>query len=260
MPCAELVHDLDRREVCWQGRSLAGLDAVVVKKLGDSHDEYIGNRLLALEELERGGTRVISAPGAIRDAVNRYRMSYLLRAAGIPMPRTAVTESVEEAVSLVSGWGAAVLKPLFTSKGRGMEKLSARSAVRLALSRWQREGRGPMYLQEFVPAPGRDLAVAVLGDRVVGAYYRVATPGKWMTTTAAGGHYERAEIGPDLEELAVRAARVFGLAFTSVDLVETDGGWLVYEVSAFGGFSGLQKACNVDGAALYADYVMEALP
>ena len=80
-----------------------------------------------------------------------------------------------------------------------------------------------------------------------------------MTTTAAGGSYEPCEATPDLSRLAVRAADVFGLEFTGVDLVETPGGYLVYEVSAFGGFAGLWRSQGIDAAKAYAEYVVHTL-
>jgi ribosomal protein S6--L-glutamate ligase len=140
-----------------------------------------------------------------------------------------------------------------------MMLLSRGAAPRLALRRFRQEGHGMMYLQEFVPAAGRDAAIAVLGGRVIGAYYRVAGSGEWQTTTAAGGHYEPFSPNEAAADLALRAAAVFGLDFTTVDMVETDGGWLIYEVSAFGGFSGLRKALGIDAATLYAQHVLERL-
>ena len=54
--------------------------------------------------------------------------------------------------------------------------------------------------------------------------------------------------------LARRAAVHFGLLFTGVDLMETpEGGFIVLEVSAFGGFRGLLEACAVDAAPLFAE-------
>jgi tetrahydromethanopterin:alpha-L-glutamate ligase len=117
----------------------------------------------------------------------------------------------------------------------------------------------PFYLQEFVPHAGRDIGAVVLNGRVLGAYYRVAGRGAWMTTTAAGGSYEACEVTAEMARLAVRAADVFGLEFTGVDLVETPGGYLVYEVSAFGGFAGLWRSQGIDAAKAYAEYVVHAL-
>ena len=46
--------------------------------------------------------------------------------------------------------------------------------------------------------------------------------------------------------------RAFGLDYTVVDLVEQGDDFLIYEVSAFGGFRGLLEASGVDAAAAYA--------
>jgi len=81
-----------------------------------------------------------------------------------------------------------------------------------------------------------------------------------MTTTAAGGRYAAADPPPVAVDLALRAARRFGLLFTGVDLVEgPDGSFAVLEVSAFGGFRGLLEACGIDAAPLLARAVLARL-
>jgi len=60
----------------------------------------------------------------------------------------------------------------------------------------------------------------------------------------------------EIERLALRAADVFGLTFTGVDLVEGPDGYLTYEVSAFGGFGGLWHTQGIDAARLYAEHVV----
>ena len=59
--------------------------------------------------------------------------------------------------------------------------------------------------------------------------------------------------------MAHRAQALFDLDFTCVDVVETAEGPMVFEVSAFGGFRGLQEACGVDAAGAYADHVVHTL-
>lgn len=79
----------------------------------------------------------------------------------------------------------------------------------------------------------------------------------WNTTIHSGGHYEAYEPSPRILEIARRAQALFKLDFTGVDVAETERGPMVFEVSAFGGFSGLRDACQVDAARRYADYVLE---
>jgi len=176
------------------------------------------------------------------------------------VPETTITEDVDEAAASVERFGSAVLKPLFTSKGRGMRRLEPSRELRSQLESHRDDGLGPFYLQRFVKHPGRDLGVAVLDGRCIGAYWRVAAADHWMTTILSGGRYEKAELDPDTEAIAVRAARHFGLVFTGVDLIEdTDGRFNVLEVSAFGGFRGLLNGCGVDAAPMLAHVVLRQI-
>jgi ribosomal protein S6--L-glutamate ligase len=234
---------------------------VVVKKIGDTARGWaIRERISMLRHLERAGIPVLSAPDRLEVAVNRYRMTMELARAGVPIPDTVVTEDAGAAAVAVERFGAAVLKPLFTSKGRGMRRLVPGPALAQELHDHQQSDAGPFYLQRFVPHPGRDLGVAVLDGHYLGAYWRVAKAGHWMTTILSGGRYEAADPPTDAIEIAVRAARHFGLLFTGVDLVETpEGGFTVLEVSAFGGFRGLLTACGIDAAPLLARAVLERI-
>jgi tetrahydromethanopterin:alpha-L-glutamate ligase len=252
---------LPDRRLFHRGEPLEKLDGAVVKKLGDTADGWgVQERIGMLRHLEASGVPVLSAPDRLHVAVNRYRMTCELVRAGLPVPETTVTEDIDEAAAAVERFGSAVLKPLFTSKGRGMRRLEASRELRAQLESHRDDGLGPFYLQRFVMHPGRDLGVAVLGGRCIGAYWRVAAADHWMTTILSGGRYEKADLDPETEAIAVRAARHFGLVFTGVDLIEdSDGRFSVLEVSAFGGFRGLLDGCGVDAAPMLADLVLRQI-
>jgi tetrahydromethanopterin:alpha-L-glutamate ligase len=249
---------LPEGEMGCAGRSLAKLDGVAVKKIGDTADgAMVEQRIQLLRWLESTGLPVLSAPDRLAAAVNRYRMTVELACAGVPVPETVVTENVGQAVAAVERFGDAVVKPLFTSKGRGMARLAPSPDLPARLDRQRERWPGPFYLQRLVEHPGRDLGIAVLDGEFLGAYWRVAAPGEWMTTVRSGGRYAPANPPPEAIELALRAAKHFGLIFTGVDLIETPGGgFLVLEVSAFGGFRGLLEACGIDAAAAMAQVLM----
>ena len=249
---------LPDRHVHLSGHALEGLDGVVVKKIGDTADGWIvQERLNLLRHLAAAGVPVLSPPDRLETATNRYRMTVELARAGLPVPETVVTEDTEEAMAAVARFDAAVLKPLFTSKGRGMRRLQPTADLRTVLERYRAGGLGPFYLQRFIKHPGRDLGVAVLGGRYLGAYWRMAGQDQWMTTIRAGGRYAAADPPIEAIDLAVRAANHFGLVFTGVDLMEApDGGFVVLEVSAFGGFRGLLDACGIDAAPALAEVLL----
>lgn len=243
--------------VVYHGGRPLEVDAVIVKKIGDTADGWpVRERLQILRHLAAGGVAVWSEPDRIEAAVDRARMTVELVRAGLPIPETVITEDVGEAAAAVERFGGAVLKPLFTSKGRGMQRLDPALDLTRLLSAHAWHTPGQFYLQRFVKHPGRDLGVAILDGEYLGAYWRVAGHDQWMTTILAGGRYERADPPAEVIELARRAARHFGLLFTGVDLIEAEDGYRILEVSAFGGFRGLLEACGIDAAPLLAAAVL----
>lgn len=256
---ADCILDLAEGTVTVGDLDLGTVDGLAVKKLGQFGDPGAPSRVQLLQQLEFRGVRVFSPADSIREVNDRYQMTQRLAQAGLPVPRTIITEGVEVAGDVVERWGRAVVKPLYTSKGRGMLLLASEEPYRLKLKQWLREWNPPFYVQEYLPNPGRDIGVAVLAGEVCGAFFRVAHPGSWLTTTAAAGHYERCEVTPEMRRLACDAADLFGLDFTVVDLVESRGGYLIYEVSAFGGFAGLWQTQGIDAAKLYAEHIVRTL-
>jgi tetrahydromethanopterin:alpha-L-glutamate ligase len=145
---------LPDRRLFHRGEPLEGLDGAVVKKLGDAADGWsVQERIGMLRHLEASGVPVLSTPDHLHVAVNRYRMTCELVRAGLPVPPTTVTEDVDEAVAAVARFGTAVLKPLFTSKGRGMRRLEPTRELRGQLESHRDDGLGPFYLQRFVKHP-----------------------------------------------------------------------------------------------------------
>jgi ribosomal protein S6--L-glutamate ligase len=254
----DLSHDLGTGTVQLDGRALGDLDAVVVKKLGDQSAAWARLRLHAFRALEARGVRVFSPADVIDVAMDRYRMMMVLAAAGVPVPDTIAAESRDAMVAAIRRFGDCIVKPVYTSKGRGMIRVQGDDTA--TIDRLLAEGGEQRYLvQRFVRAPGRDIGATVVGGRFVGAFYRVAREGEWMTTTAQGGTYAQCDLSPRGVELAERAACAFALDYTVVDLVEQGGDFLAYEVSAFGGFRGLLEATGVDPSVAYAHHVRRTL-
>ncbi len=254
-----LSADLARGRVQYDGIELAELDALIVKKLGKVYTPAMLDRLELLRYLEQHGVRIFSRTDAIQRLLNRLACTVTLRSHEIPMPETVITEDIEEALSAVARFGRAVFKPLFTSKARGMLIIEHDREPRAAVEGFRAAGNQVFYIQRMVNLPGRDMGIAFLGGRYLAAYARVARGHNWNTTTHSGGRYERCEPAPEIIALAERAQALFGLDFTCVDVAETDDGPVVFEVSAFGGFRGLQEACGVDAAGRYAEYVVRKL-
>jgi ribosomal protein S6--L-glutamate ligase len=254
-----VVFESDSRRVRFGDLDLCGLDALIVKKIGISYSPDLLDRLEILRFVESRGVEVFSAPERMIRLVDRLSGTVTLAATGVPMPATTVTEDLGEAVAAVRRYQRAVLKPLYSTKARGMTLISSGEDVETIVARFRDDGNAVMYVQEKLELPGRDLGIAFLGGRYVGAYARVASSTAWNTTIRAGGRYEAVEPAGELIDLAHAAQAPFDLAFTCVDVVETDRGPLVFEVSAFGGFRGLKEGAGIDAAELYAGHVVERI-
>jgi ribosomal protein S6--L-glutamate ligase len=254
---SDCTFDLNSGVVSWQGNDLSKLDGLVVRKMGDPTDPLTPFRVNILYQLAAKGVRIFSPPKFIDDVNDRYKMTRLLSNGKIPMPETIVTESLETACEMIDRWGKAVLKPVFTSKGRAMLLLDCDKPHRLDLKHWQRKVLSPFYLQRYVPT-SYDIGVAVMGKQVLGAFRRIASGESWQTTIRTGGHYECFNPDSKVLDIVDKITDLMEFDYTVIDLVPNRQDYLVYEVSAFGGFSGLWK-CGIDAPSIFAKYVLTVL-
>lgn len=179
--------------------------------------------LLELFRLERRGLRVLNRAASLLAVHDKLRTSHLLRAAGLPHPRTAVVRGAEPPALEPP----LVLKPRFGSWGRDVLRCRDRAELAEALVTvrdlpWYR--RHGALLQELVPPQGRDLRLLVAGGRVIGAGERVAAPGEWRTNVSLGGSVRPVAPPARARELATAAAAAVGGDLVGVDLLPLEEG------------------------------------
>ncbi|PVB59821.1 GAK system ATP-grasp enzyme [Labrenzia sp. 011] len=255
---AHVLLDLEARTLVADGTDLCRLDGLVIKKISQEYSPATLDRLEMLRVAEAAGVKVFSGTRSILGLVNRLSCTVTLANAGIPMPATCVTESIDQACAAVQRFGGAVFKPLFSTKARGMTLMNADegdAVLRKKITDFKAENP-VMYLQKKVDLSGRDLGMVFLGGKYLGTYARVAQTDSWNTTILHGGKYEPYSPDGDLIELARRAQAPFDLDFTTVDVGMTNDGPIIFEVSAFGGFRGALEGASIDAATLYADHVI----
>lgn len=237
---------------------LASLDALVIKKISEIYSPFMLDYLDMLSFIKNKGVRVFSDPRNIAKVVNRASCTIRLGAGGIPMPDTIISESVAEVRQALKQYGKAVLKPLYTSKARGMVVIEDDDQAEDTIIEFQKDGNAIIYMQKFVELPGKDLGLVFLGGEYIDTYARVSA-GAWNTTTTSGGKYQSHTPDDSIIALAQKAQSLFNLDFTSVDIVESENGPMIFEVSAFGGFRGLKEARGINAAALYAEHVVNKM-
>ncbi|MBN2808080.1 MAG: GAK system ATP-grasp enzyme [Deltaproteobacteria bacterium] len=247
--------DLPYGSLWYEDIDLTSLDALIIKKIGVRYSPDLLDRLEMLRLLPKHGVLLCSDPLKILRVLDRLSCTITLQEAGIPMPPTSITEDLNQARTAIRKYGEAVLKPLYSTKARGMSIIRDDDNAMAKLIEFKMNNN-IFYIQKKADLGTYDLGVVFMGGTYLTTYARCRQNGAWNTTTASGGQYAAVDPPPAIIDLARRAQAPFGLDFTCVDVAETSTGPVVFEVSAFGGFRGIQKARNLDAAALYTDYVI----
>ena len=240
------------------GLPIDGCAALMVRGIPIASLEQVIFRVDLLHRLENLGLRVINSASSIEKTVDKYYTSSLLEDAGLPTPRTVVSECFDEAVAAFAELGGdVVLKPLFGSEGKGMLRLSDPDLAH-RIFRTLELGRYVYYLQEYIPHDNWDLRAFVLGDRLLAAMARRGDG--WKTNVAQGARSESVILDPALEALALKAAQVVGVDYAGVDILcDRSGAPYVLEVNCIPGWRGLQSTVSFDVAGAIAGHILELL-
>jgi ribosomal protein S6--L-glutamate ligase len=216
--------------------------------------EQVVFRMDLLHRARAAGVIVLNPPAALEACVDKYLATARLAASGLPVPRTVACQTADAALEAFTALGGdVVVKPLFGSEGRGMVRVSD-PELAWRTFRTLELLQAVIYVQQFLPHPGWDLRVLVLGGKVLAAMRRHARD-DWRTNVAQGGRAEAVTATVEQERLALRAAAAVGADFAGVDLLPTASGHVVLEVNAVPGWRALAPACGVDVAAAVARYL-----
>ncbi|MCM8747079.1 lysine biosynthesis protein LysX [Thermomicrobium sp. CFH 73360] len=208
---------------------------------------------------EAWGVPVVNSTRILEICNDKLRTTALLAAAGIPQPRVVVAFSPEEALAAAEQLGyPVVIKPPLGSWGRLLARVHSRRTAEELLRHKRALGgfhHGTIYVQEWVPKPGRDIRAFVVGEETICAIYR--TSAHWVTNTARGGRASNCPVTPELAELCGRVARALGGGVLAVDVLEhPERGLLVNEVNATMEFRNSIAPTGVDIPGRVADYVL----
>jgi ribosomal protein S6--L-glutamate ligase len=236
---------------------LAGFDAALVRTIPTGSLEQVVFRMDILHAAVARGVRVLNPPRAVETCVDKYLTNVRLATAGLPTPPTHVAQRADEAFEAFARLGGdVVIKPVFGAEGRGMQRISDRELAWRTLRVLEQTGQ-LIYQQKFIPHPGHDLRVFVMGGKVRAAMRRCAAS-DWRTNVAQGGTAERAELTAREAELAIRAADAVGCPIAGVDLLPGPRGELyVIEVNAVPGWKALSATCSIDIAAVIVRFLAE---
>ena len=239
-------------------KDILALDAIIVRDVGISFAlEQISFKFDLLRQFETANIPIMNSPTAIQNAANKFFSFYLFKHAQIPIPHTVITSDLGVALKATKEFGNVVAKPIFGSQGKGIVKLgSTQPDLKQKLATLLKE-RSVLYLQRFVPNPGRDIRVFVVGEEALGAIYRISQTGSFISNLSQGGTPLMCDLTEEMRALAVNAAKAVGADFAGVDLIEGDEGLFVLEVNATPSGKGIKVACGIDVTEMIIERMFE---
>jgi RimK family alpha-L-glutamate ligase len=236
---------------------LKELDALIIRPIGRGSLEEIVFRMDLLYRLQRLGLYIVNPPEAIEHCVDKYDILTILEENGMPVPKTAVTENVNEALKAFHELGGdVVVKPLFGSRGIGSTRVTDAN-VASTIFRAITFHHGVIYLQEFIHHGFSDIRAFVVGDHVIAAMRRVAN--NWKTNYSQGANPQPVTLDNSLEEIAIKSAQLIECKIAGIDILESPKGPLVVEVNSQPGWRGLQSVTKVDIAGEIVNFIISEL-
>ncbi len=237
---------------------LRDCDAVLVRAMPPGSLEQVVFRMDLLGRHAAEGGVVVNPPRAVEVAVDKYLALANLESAGLPVPRTVVCQTREDAMQAFADLGGdVVVKPLFGAEGRGITRLNDEALAWRAFSMLEQH-HAVLYLQEFLPHEGFDLRLLVIGSEVLSI--RRVHPTDWRTNVCRGARAEPYQATDEQVEMARRAAAVVGASLAGVDILPARSGrQYVLEVNAAPGWKGLARATGVDVSRRVLDHVLQCV-
>ncbi len=250
----------DQHQIVSGTHDLTSLELVLVLDLGANDIGTFFSRVGLLSALAEMGVDIVNSVSSILQMRNKAETMRRLVKAGLPVPKTLITESIEDAADFVRDYFPCVLKPITGFGGFGVQLIDRdfdlENIYDYLKFHSQMFGKGAYLLQEYIRGPGFDIRAFVLDDEVIATMQRVSKSG-FVTNLHAGGRARPNDI--DVTDLATKAARSVKGRMVGVDLLpDRDGNLWVLEVNATPGWTGLQKVTGIDIAKLVAESIIRS--
>jgi ribosomal protein S6--L-glutamate ligase len=190
------------------------------------------------------GINVVDGAWSISSVLNKATMASALHNAGLPVPASRLVSTDKLAEELAETRLPIIIKPIFGDNSRGVRLIESLAD----LERVRSMGRFALA-QEFVEGDGYELKLYAIGDQVW-----AIRKGSTISRVPGNGRTRATQVPvtSDMEELAHKCGRVFGLRMFGVDCIITDAGPVIIEVNDFPNYSGVPEA-----ARRLADLVLE---
>ncbi|MEV1240107.1 ATP-grasp domain-containing protein [Nonomuraea sp. NPDC049750] len=216
------------------GHDAESFDAIIsrAKLYGDDWQDRV-ERLTLLSKVP--GLRLFDPAEVWVRGYSKFLTAQKLAEAGLPTPPVRSAVTLAEVETAWKEWGATIVKPSFGYRGVDVERVTdfptQTAVVEELLARY-----GTLVCQPYYPTQYGEYRITVAGEVTPINMLKLPAAGSWRCKTLEGASFEYFEAPPELQELAVRAARVMGITLAGLDILPTEDGYIILEVNPIPGF------------------------
>lgn len=211
----------------------------IIPRIGASNTYFGTNVVRHFEAMDI--FTVVSSKG-ITDSRDKWICFQILAKHQIPVPRTVYASffEFEEQLKTFNG-KPIIIKLLEGTHGEGVI-LSESPQNALATIETLNAAGVKFLLQEYIEeANGADIRAIVVDGVVVAAMRRKCKAGDFRSNLHRGGTSESITLSSAEEKTAIKAAKVMGLGFCGVDILQSKNGPLVLEINSTPGLEGIEN-------------------
>lgn len=197
--------------------------------------------------LENKGVKVFNSSDAIRICDSKILTYINLKDKNIPMPETTVLPFKFSNLSYdnfdflnnINSFPL-VLKEEFGSQGQQVSLIYNKEEIISKLNSSSQR----FLLQEYIECDGRDIRIFVCDGKAICAMERHNSK-DFRSNCGVGGQGKEINLDFQMAEIAENAAKILGLDFAGVDLINKDGDYYLIEVNSNPLINNLEKACDI---------------
>lgn len=219
--------------VRYKGDILTGYDAII-PRIASSMTRY-GTAIV--RQFEMQGVFTTASSIAINRSRDKLRAIQLLARAGVGIPKTVFTRSINDIEDLIDDMGGfpVIIKLARGTHGNGVvlaETKKAAKSVMQAFYVMDDDGTN-ILLQEFVKeSAGQDVRSLVIGGKVVASIKRQSLTDDFRSNTHQGGQGSPVRLSEEERKVVQKAAKAMGLPICGVDMMRSERGPLILEVNS----------------------------
>jgi len=256
-PTVDIIVAKEGRRSIRVKNKIVDIPDIMIPRTG-SGTGYFGFAIL--RHLERLGVKTVNSSIAIENTKDKLYAHQIFAEQNIATPKTMLVKHPINAtlVDKEIGWPA-VVKIMAGSYGKGVYQVTSKERF----SDFMDFAHGiksdeAIIVQEYIDtAPGQDLRVFVVGDKVLGAIKRSSSDGSFKANISRGGKAEIYPMTDEIADIALRVTRSLELEVAGVDLLFGKDGFLVCEANSAPGFKGFEQATGIDVAKEIIKYSLE---